>query len=425
MNRFRAFAVLALCLVPFAAAALPKAPAGAVGDFAGVMDAGDIQRIQELAGELERKTGAELAVVTVKTIAPYGSIEEYALELFNAWGIGQAGRDNGVLLILAVNERRVKIETGYGLEGAIPDSAAGRILDTAVLPRFREDDFSGGLLRGALAIAAAVAEDQGVSLEGIEGPGDSSGAALPAVPAGAVGDFAGVIKSGDIRYIEELAKLLEEKTGVELAVATVKALPYGTIGEYAGDLFSAWGMKQDNGVMFLLAVEEERVRLEIGHGLDEAIPDPTAKKILNKVVRSSLFRGNDFSRRLVRGVRGVVATLAKDRGISSGELKELWKAADAAAPDRSSGFDWLLFLAIFVPVFLVSIPALVMIVLFIVSGFIRRKKGESFWGGSGGGGGGRSGGGYSGRGGFGGFSGGRGGGFGGGRSGGGGASRGF
>ncbi|MDR2143454.1 MAG: TPM domain-containing protein [Treponema sp.] len=420
MNRFRAFAAFAVyvCLVPFTAAALPGVPAGAVGDFAGVMDTGDIQRIEELAGELERKTGAELAVVTVETIAPYGSIEEYALELFNAWGIGQKGRDNGALLILAVNERRVKIETGYGLEGAIPDSAAGRILDNAVLPRFREDDFSGGLLRGALAIAAAAAEDQGVALEGIEEPGDAASRVLPAAPAGAVGDFAGVIKSGDIPYIEELARLLKEKTGVELAVATVKTIPYGTIGEYAGDLFSAWGMKQDNGVMFLMAVREERVRLEIGHGLDEAIPDPVAKKILNTVVRSSLFRGNDSSRRLVRGVRGVVATIAKDRGISSGELKELWKAADAAAPDRSSGFDWFSFLAVFLP----FSPFLVLFVFIIVSGFIRRKKGGSFWGS---GGGGRSGGGYSGRGGgFGGFSGG-GGGFGGGRSGGGGASRGF
>ncbi|MDR2160105.1 MAG: TPM domain-containing protein [Treponema sp.] len=416
-------ALLAFILfIPFTAAALPRAPAGAVGDFAGVLKAGDIRRIEDLAGELERKTGAELAVVTVETVAPYGTIEDYALEIFNAWGIGQAGRDNGVLLVLAVNERRVKIETGYGLEGAVPDSAAGRILDTAVLPRFRENDFSGGLLRGARAIAAAVAADQGVVLEELAGTGDAAAPpALPGAPAGMVGDFAGVIKSGDLRYIEELAGLLERKTGVELAVATVKTIaPYGTIGEYAGELFSAWGMKQDNGVMLLLAVKEERVRLEIGHGLDEAIPDPTAKKILNRVVRSSLFRGNDFSRRLVRGVRGVVATVAKDQGIPSGELKELWKAADAAAPQRSSGFDLFPVLTFF----LYLIPVFVVIAVFIVSGFIRRKKGGSFWGGSGGGGhsgGGGGPGGFSGRGG--GFSGGRS--FGGGRSGGGGASRGF
>jgi uncharacterized membrane protein YgcG len=75
MNRFRSFAALAVCvcLVPLAAAALPGAPSGAVGDFAGVMDAGDIRRIRDLAGELERKTGAEMAVVTVETIAPYGT----------------------------------------------------------------------------------------------------------------------------------------------------------------------------------------------------------------------------------------------------------------------------------------------------------------------------------------------------------------
>jgi uncharacterized membrane protein YgcG len=417
----RCQALLVYILIPFAVAALPGTPPGAVGDFAGVMDAGDIRHIEALAGELEAKTGAELAVVTVKTMAPYGTIEEYALDLFNTWGIGHKGEDDGALLILALTERKVKIETGYGLEGLIPDSVAGRILDNAVLPRFRENDFSGGLLQGARAIAAVIAREQGITLEETEGSGGSAPAAvLPEAPRGAVGDFAGVIKSGDIRYIEELAGLLKRKTGVELAVATVRTMaPYGTIGEYAGDLFDAWGMKQDNGVMLLLVVKEERVRIEIGHGVDEAIPDAAAKKILNEVVSSSMFRGNDFSRRMVRGVREIAATAAKARGMRPDEIREMWKAADSAAPQRSPDFDWSSFLLIFLPFILM----LLLVIGFIVLSFIRYKKGGPFRGGFGGGsfsGRGSSGGG---RGGSGGSS--RGGGFSGGRSGGGGASRGF
>jgi uncharacterized protein len=164
-----------LCISSLSLGALP-APLGTVSDFAGVMDAEDSLRIERLASALMQKTGAELAVVTVQTYAPYGSIEEYAVDLFNTWGIGKKGTDEGILLILAMEERELKIETGYGLEGAIPDSMAGRIMDNAVIPLLREDKFSGGLLRGAEAIVAAVGKDKGISSEEIEQLGVSGSA---------------------------------------------------------------------------------------------------------------------------------------------------------------------------------------------------------------------------------------------------------
>ena len=154
--------ILAFCFLPrLAAQQLPR-PAGFVNDFAGVMKAADIEAAQILAAAIKEKTGAELAVVTVNSFAPYGSIDEYSIALAEEWGIGEKGKDNGVLILLAVAEREVKIEVGYGLEGAIPDSMAGRILDTAVIPAFREDDFSGGLVQGYRAIAACVAKEYGM-----------------------------------------------------------------------------------------------------------------------------------------------------------------------------------------------------------------------------------------------------------------------
>jgi LemA protein len=140
---------------------LPE-PTGFVNDFAGVMNQQDIQATESHAATIREKTGAQMAVVTVKSYEPWGSIDGYSLALAEKWGIGEKGKDTGVLLILAVSEREVKIEVGYGLEGAIPDSATGRILDAAVLPAFRANNFSGGLARGAEAIAAYITKENGI-----------------------------------------------------------------------------------------------------------------------------------------------------------------------------------------------------------------------------------------------------------------------
>jgi uncharacterized protein len=128
---------------------------GYVNDFAGVMDAATVQKIQALCKELEAKTSAELAVVTVKTIAPL-DIETYGVKLFEKWGIGKKDKDNGILFILAVEERKVRIEVGYGLEGVINDALAGQIMDENVIPAFKQNKFGEGLLNGAAAIAQKI-----------------------------------------------------------------------------------------------------------------------------------------------------------------------------------------------------------------------------------------------------------------------------
>jgi len=174
MKKFfsRAFFLLVLgcCLLPcLAAQQLPK-PSGFVNDFAKVMKAQDAEVVESLAAAIKEKTGAELALVTAESYAPYASIDEFSLALAETWGVGERGKDNGVLLVLAMSEREVKIEVGYGLEGAIPDSVAGRILDTAVIPAFKQGDFSGGLRDGCRAIAAYVAKEKGLDLKELDLP---------------------------------------------------------------------------------------------------------------------------------------------------------------------------------------------------------------------------------------------------------------
>lgn len=136
----------------------PARPEGSVRDLAGVFAPSRQADLEGLLADLERATTAELAVVTVKTTQPV-TVEEYAVKLFEKWGIGKKGRDNGVLMLLAIDDRAIKIEVGYGLEPAITDGTAGSILDRYVIPRFKDNDYAGGLVDGAKAIANLIARD--------------------------------------------------------------------------------------------------------------------------------------------------------------------------------------------------------------------------------------------------------------------------
>lgn len=152
--RVRRHVVVALLLVVLtlagihsvAAQGLPK-HIGKVNDFARVLPAADHDALETRLADLERATSAELAVVTIPTLSGR-SVEEYATALFNDWGIGKAGRDNGVLVLVAVQERAMRIEVGYGLEGVLPDGLAGSVIRESFLPRFRDGDYRGGVIDG-------------------------------------------------------------------------------------------------------------------------------------------------------------------------------------------------------------------------------------------------------------------------------------
>ncbi len=139
-----------------------RAP-GFAYDYAGVMSGAHRTQISRVLEELEAKTGAQVKVVALKSLEG-GEVNDFATRLYERWGIGTKGKDDGALLLAAIEDRKVRIEVGYGLEGVIPDALAGRILDTHVLPQFRAGDFGGGLLAGAEAIALAVAADRGIVL---------------------------------------------------------------------------------------------------------------------------------------------------------------------------------------------------------------------------------------------------------------------
>jgi uncharacterized protein len=150
---FAVFLVLVLALVPawpVLAITFPKAQ-GFVSDLAGLIAPADRAGLETRLSLLEKETTAEVAVVTVFDLGGT-TIEDYASQLFDAWGIGKKDQDNGVLFIVALSERKARIEVGYGLEPIITDGRAGRILDQKVIPEFKNGDYSTGILQGAAAI---------------------------------------------------------------------------------------------------------------------------------------------------------------------------------------------------------------------------------------------------------------------------------
>lgn len=127
-------------------------PRGSVSDFAGVFSTNDSLALEHFLAEVERQTGAQIAVVTLDSLEG-GEIADTANRLFEQWGIGRRGQDDGVLLLAALRDRKARIEVGYGLEGDLNDARAGRILDEEVIPYFRQANYSAELQAGARALA--------------------------------------------------------------------------------------------------------------------------------------------------------------------------------------------------------------------------------------------------------------------------------
>jgi uncharacterized protein len=125
---------------------------GWVTDMANILSPETENQLNLILSELEATTGAELAVVTVSTTAPSPSPKAFATALFNHWGLGKAGINNGVLFLTSVGDRRVEIDTGYGVEALIPNAIIATLIHTEITPRFRVGDWNGGVLAGTQAL---------------------------------------------------------------------------------------------------------------------------------------------------------------------------------------------------------------------------------------------------------------------------------
>jgi uncharacterized protein len=148
-------ALLLLAGIAFAQSIVFPKLTGRVVDEARLLDAQTKTELESKLAALEVKTTHQLVVVTLRSLSGH-SIEDYGVQLGRYWQIGQKGKNNGVILIVAPNEHKVRIEVGYGLEGALPDAVASLIIQSSILPRFKANDFPGGIRRGVEDIMQVV-----------------------------------------------------------------------------------------------------------------------------------------------------------------------------------------------------------------------------------------------------------------------------
>lgn len=136
---------------------LPPIPEvkGFVNDYAGLLSASQKRSLENSLRALEKEKGAQLVLLIVPTTGNY-AIEQFGIETAEKWKIGRKGVDDGVIFIVAVNDHRMRIEVGYGLEGAIPDALAKQIITTVVTPHFRSGDMYGGINAGVEALSSLI-----------------------------------------------------------------------------------------------------------------------------------------------------------------------------------------------------------------------------------------------------------------------------
>jgi uncharacterized protein len=161
-----AFGIWHLSLTAASAQPPPPALTDTVNDFAGIVDSASRAELDKRIRALKAATADVVVVATVPTFQPYGSIDEYAVKMFEngGRGIGDKGKDNGLLIVVAQNDRKVRIEVGYDLEEFIPDGFAGETIRDAIAPAFRAGRYGPGLLDATTRIINRIAEKRGVAI---------------------------------------------------------------------------------------------------------------------------------------------------------------------------------------------------------------------------------------------------------------------
>jgi len=139
-------------------AAPTQALTGRVVDAAGIIDPAARQQLTQKLADFEAKSSDQVVVVTVPSLNGE-DIESYSNRLFRAWALGQKQEDNGILLVVAPNDRKVRIEVGYGLEGTMTDALSSVIINGTIIPAFRTGDYSGGVVQGVDGILSVLSGD--------------------------------------------------------------------------------------------------------------------------------------------------------------------------------------------------------------------------------------------------------------------------
>ena len=241
-NHLFIFLISAILAFPCLAANLkvPRQTAW-IMDSAGIIDSKTKDGLETYLENLSGKNGAQIAVLTVTSLAEAAgedtTIEEYAAEVFEKWGLGQKTEDNGVLLLVSVQDRALRIEVGYGLEGVLTDTKCGIIIRKFITPYFKEGDYANGIKSGVETIAGYVSDDEKIKNE-IDSPEESDPLEF-LVPILMAAVFFGIV------FISELSARKNGRKGPGASGGTNSGRRFFT--DYNSDDFGGFGGSSGGG----------------------------------------------------------------------------------------------------------------------------------------------------------------------------------
>jgi len=155
VRRCCAILVLAFCFRLLADEVIPPPPAAYFNDYAGVVSSGTAAQLNQTLEDFERQSSEQIVVAVFPKMQSDSSIEDYTVRVARSWQVGQKDKNNGAVLFVFVQDHKMFLQVGYGLEGALPDALCKRIIDEQITPRFKAGDFDGGLTAGVQSILAA------------------------------------------------------------------------------------------------------------------------------------------------------------------------------------------------------------------------------------------------------------------------------
>lgn len=155
MKKYSILLIILYLAIPISFADDLPRPRGYVNDYAGILDGGRARQIEAACASIEQSTGVEMSVVIIESLDG-STVEEMGLRFLEEWGVGKKGQDNGVVILVAMKDRQIRIENGYGIEEVLPDGKAGEVIRYDIAPRFKQGDYGGGLLAAVYKIGKIV-----------------------------------------------------------------------------------------------------------------------------------------------------------------------------------------------------------------------------------------------------------------------------
>jgi uncharacterized protein len=373
---FVTLALLLSVLAPAAATDFPGADARVI-DGARLFDHVRLHALEDRLSELETRTSRQLVIVTLGSDT---TANDYGAELRKHWG--SAPDAKRVALIASPNEKRSVIQFDRSLLDVLPESVTDAVFRDTINPRFNSGDFTGGVSLAADSLikvlngeaAAAPQAPQRLAQNDITVPATAEFPAL----TGRVVDDAGILDAATREALRAKLAAFEQKTGIQIVVATVKSLNGNSIEDYANRLFRRWQLGQkgkNNGVLLLHAPTERKIRIEVGYGLEGTLTDAISKFIIANAI-APRFKVNDFAGGMTRGVDDIIKVLSGDEEIKQqGAPRQDWHIPWVV----DQFWPFLVFGAIFIIAHAVLGGLRLIHALLIALGLAQRNPRKGFW----------------------------------------------